>query len=285
MKILSYSKALYSSWLYYSPDRVLFDAGESVSSIMGNKSFAIERIFLSHGHTDHIAGLLSLVNIRNNAMGNKKKPLTIYYPRNNFHISELMNYLSRTNSNVSYSLEWIPLEEGEEIQVHDEEGSRNPRYVRAFETDHSRSEISLGYNIVEERQRLREEYRDLSQEEIKDLAQAEGRDGLMETYRQKTFTYGGDSVPLDPDKIAGTEVLCHDCTFLDEEDRKMYKHATLQEAIETGIEAGVKEKMLGLHISSRYKNELDRYKEEALGKTDPPFEVELIPPGRIYREY
>ncbi len=72
MKILSYSKALYSSWLYYSPDRLLFDAGESVSSIMGNKSFAIERVFLSHGHTDHIAGLVGLINIRNSAMGDKK---------------------------------------------------------------------------------------------------------------------------------------------------------------------------------------------------------------------
>ncbi|MFP4135683.1 MAG: MBL fold metallo-hydrolase [Candidatus Acetothermia bacterium] len=285
MKILSYSKALYSSWLYYSPDRLLFDAGESVSSIMGNKSFAIERVFLSHGHTDHIAGLVSLVNIRNNAMGDKKKPLTIYYPRNNFHVSELMNYLSRTNSNVSYPLEWVPLEEGEEVQVHGEDGARNPRYVRAFATEHSRNEISLGYNILEERQRLKEEYRDLSQEEIKQIAQEEGREGLMESYRQKTFTYSGDTVPLDPEKISGTEVLCHDCTFLKEEDRKMYKHATLREAIETGIEAGVEEKLLGLHISSRYKEDLEEYREEVVADMDPPFEVKLIPPGRIFREY
>lgn len=285
MKILSYSKALYSSWLYYSPDRLLFDAGESVSSIMGNKSFAIERVFLSHGHTDHIAGLISLVNIRNNAMGNKKKPLTIYYPRNNFHVSELMNYLSRTNSNVSYPLDWVPLEGGDEVQVHGGEDSRNHRYVKAFVTDHSRNEVSLGYNILEERQRLKEKYRDLAQEEIKEIAEEEGRSGLMETYRQKTFTYGGDSVPLDPEMISGTEVLCHDCTFLDEEDRKMFKHATLKEAIETGIEANVEKKLLGLHVSSRYKDELDEYKEKALEETDPSFEVELVPPGRIYREY
>lgn len=286
MKILSYSKALYSSWLYYSPDRLLFDAGESVSSIMGNKSFAIERVFLSHGHTDHIAGLVSLVNIRNNAMGDKKKPLTIYYPRNNFHISELMNYLNRTNSNVSYPLEWVPLEGGDEVQVYgEEETSRNPRYVKAFFTDHSRNEVSLGYNILEVRQRLKEEYRETPQEEIKEIAEKGGREELMENYRQKTFTYGGDSVPLDPKKISGTEVLCHDCTFLDEEDRKMYKHATLDEAVDVALEAGVSKKMLGLHISSRYKNDLDKYRERVLEEKDPPFELELVQPGQIYREY
>lgn len=285
MKILSYSKALYSSWLYYSPDRILFDAGESVSSIMGNKSFAIERVFLSHGHTDHIAGLISLVNIRNNAMGDKKKPLTIYYPRNNFHISELINYLTRTNDNISYPLEWVPMEEEDQVQVYGEDGSRNPRYVQAFSSEHSRSEISLGYNVIEVRQRLKSDYRDLTQEEIKGIVEKRGRDGLVESYRKKIFTYGGDSVPLDPAKVSGTEVLCHDCTFLAEEDRKMYKHATLKEAIQVGKEAGVEKKFLGLHISSRYKNELGNYKEEVLRETEPPFEVELIPPGKIYREY
>jgi ribonuclease Z len=284
MKILAYSKALYSSWLYYSPDRILFDAGESVSSIMGNKSFAVERVFLSHGHTDHIAGLVSLVNIRNNAMGDKRKPLTVYYPRNNFHISELINYLSRTNNNVKYPLQWVPVEAGEEIQVYGEDGSRNPRFVRAFETEHSRSEVSLGYNVIEERQQLKDEYSDYSQEEIKVLAQKKGRDGLVETYRQKIFTYGGDSVPLDPEKIKNTEVLCHDCTFLVENDRKMFKHATLQEAVDVAKEAGVEKKMIGIHISSRYKDRIDELKEEVMATEDPSFEVELIPPGRIYRE-
>ena len=284
MKILAYSKALYSSWLYYSPDRILFDAGESVSSIMGNKSFAVEKVFLSHGHTDHIAGLVSLVNIRNNAMGDKQKPLTVYYPRNNFHISELINYLSRTNNNVRYPLKWVPVEEGEEFQVHGEEGSRNPRFVSAFSTEHSRNEVSLGYNIIEERQRLKEDYSDLDQEQIKELAQEEGRNGLMETYRQKIFTYGGDSVPLDPRKIEGTEVLCHDCTFLEEEDRKMYKHATLEEAIKVAKEAGVEKKFLGIHISSRYKDRIRELKKEVVDSENPPFEVELIPPGRIYKE-
>ncbi len=197
-----------------------------------------------------------------------------------------MNYLNRTHSNVSYPLEWVPLEGGDEVQVYgEEESSRNPRYVRAFSTDHSRNEVSLGYNIIEVRQRLKEEYRETPQEEIKEIAEGEGREKLMENYGQKIFTYGGDSVPLDPEKISGTEVLCHDCTFLDEEDRKMFKHATLGEAVDVAMEAGVGKKMLGLHVSSRYKNDLAKYRKKVLEEKDPPFELELIRPGQIYREY
>ncbi|GAI29055.1 unnamed protein product, partial [marine sediment metagenome] len=92
-----YSKALYSSWLYYNADRILFDAGEGASSVLGNKTFAIKRVFLSHGHADHIAGLVSLVNIRNNAMGDKEKELIVYYPKDNYLVSEMMSFLGRTN--------------------------------------------------------------------------------------------------------------------------------------------------------------------------------------------
>lgn len=285
MKLLSYSKALYSSWLYYSPDRVLFDAGESVSSIMGNKTFAIEKIFLTHGHTDHIAGLVSLINIRNNAMGDKKKPLSIYYPRNNFHISELMNYLYKTNSNISYSLEWIPLQPGDEVQLFGEKETRSARAICPFKTEHSRSEKSLGYNILERRQRLKPKYRDRPQEEIKDIAESTGREKLTEGYRQKIFSFGGDSVPLDPSDVTGTEVLCHDSTFLKEEDRKQYKHATLREAIQVGKKAGVKKKMICMHISTRYKKNFEEIAEEVISEEDPSFDVKLVPPGKIYREY
>ena len=93
MRLLMYSKALYSTWIYYSADRILFDAGEGASSILGNKAFAIRRIFLSHGHADHISGLIGLVNIMNNAIGYKEKQMAIYYPKDNFLITEMMRFI------------------------------------------------------------------------------------------------------------------------------------------------------------------------------------------------
>jgi len=34
MRIIAYSKALYSTWIYYSPDRILFDSGEGASTAL-----------------------------------------------------------------------------------------------------------------------------------------------------------------------------------------------------------------------------------------------------------
>lgn len=274
-----YSKALYASWIYYSADRILFDAGEGASSILGNKAFAVQRIFLSHGHADHIAGLIGLINIRNNAMGDTEKALQIYFPKDNYLITEMMRFLSRTNRRLDYDLEWVPLEPGDRVELL---SGQLPRYIEAFPTVHVHNEISLGYNVVEVRHRLKPGLASLSQEEIAAKARQEGRDAISETYHQKLFSYGGDSVAIKPAYIADTEVLCHDTTFLDEDDRKEYKHATLAEAIDCARRARVKRTLYCIHISSRYKSQLKQI-EAACGRYEGlDFDVVLVPPGRIH---
>ncbi len=279
MRLLIYSKALYSTWIYYGPDRILFDAGEGASSILGNKTFAIRRIFLSHGHADHIAGLVGLVNIRNNAMGDTEKGLSIYYPKGNYLITEMMSFLARTNRRLNYELEWVPLEAGDRVELL---AGQMPRYVEAFPTVHVHNEVSLGYNVVEVRHRLKPELAGLSEEEIIARVRREGREGVSEEYHQKLFSYGGDSVPIKPAYIAETEVLCHDTTFLDEEDRKEYKHATLKEAIRTAREAHVKKELICIHISSRYKAKIEQMEKASGSYEGLEFKVTLVPPGRIF---
>ncbi|HON45254.1 MAG TPA: hypothetical protein PLR86_07940, partial [Planctomycetota bacterium] len=51
--ITGFSLAKYSTWFYYKPDHLLFDAGEGVSVMMRNMIYGIEYIFISHGHGDH----------------------------------------------------------------------------------------------------------------------------------------------------------------------------------------------------------------------------------------
>ncbi len=278
MRLLMYSKALYSTWLYYSADRILFDAGEGASSILGNKAFAVRRVFLSHGHADHIAGLVGLINIRNNAMGDKEKQLTVYYPKGNYLVSEMIGFLARTNRRLSYPLEWVPLEPGDRVELL---AGQLPRYVEAFPTVHVHNEVSLGYNVVEVRHRLKPALAGAPQEEIVAQVKAEGKEAVTEYYDQKLFSYGGDSVAIKPAYVADTEVLCHDSTFLDEEDRKEYKHATLTEAIACARQARVQKELVCFHISSRYKGKL-REIEAASGRYDDlEFKLTLIPPGRI----
>lgn len=279
MRLLMYSKALYSSWLYYNADRILFDAGEGASSILGNKTFAIKRIFLSHGHADHIAGLIGLINIRNTAMGDKAKELTIYYPKGNFLISEMMRYLARTNRHLNYMLEWIPLEPGGRVELL---RGRMPRYVEVFPTVHANHEVSLGYNIVEVRTRLRKELSGISQSEIIRMVKDRGRAAVTEEYHQRLFSYGGDSVAIKPDYIRGTQILCHDTTFLDEQDRKAYRHASLKEAIATARAAEVKDELICFHISSRYRPKLEQIMANEGSYAGLDFKITLVPPGKIF---
>ena len=278
MKILMYSKALYASWLYYNPDRLLFDAGEGASSILGNKTFAIRRIFLSHGHADHIAGLVSLINIRNNAMGDKEKELSVYYPRDNYLVLEMMAFLARTNRHLKYELDWIPLDAGDRIELL---SGQMPRYIEAFPTVHVHNEVSLGYNVVEVRHRLRPELSGASQNEIVEIVRKQGRAAVSENYAQRLFSYGGDSVPIKASHVEETEILCHDATFLDEGDRKEYKHASLAEAIAVAKEARVKKELICFHISSRYKAKVKEIASASGHYKGLDFKVTLVPPGRV----
>ncbi|MGC9530541.1 MAG: MBL fold metallo-hydrolase [Candidatus Bipolaricaulaceae bacterium] len=277
MKIIAFSKALYSTWIYYSPDRILFDCGEGVSTTLENKAFAIRHLFLSHGHADHISGLNTLINIRNSAMGDREKQLNVYFPAGNHYVSELIGYFARTNRRLRYQLEWIPLQAGSRVPLAE---GRSPRYVEAFPTVHARDEISLGYNVVETRRRLRPEYRELSRQEIVRLVRAGRKEEITEEYAQRLFSYGGDSVALRPGPIRGTEVLCHEATFLVEEDRKEYKHATVWEAIEVARQAEVKRDLICFHISSRYRSQLKETEAE-IAAMQLPFRVILIPPGKV----
>ncbi len=279
MKFLVYSKGLYATWVYYAPDRLAFDAGEGISSILGNKCFAIQRVFLSHGHADHISGLIGLVNIRNTAMGDTEKPLTVYYPTDNWRILELIAYIARTNSRLDYDLDWVPLQPGDQVPVF---AGQLDRYVEAFQTIHSRHELSLGYNVVEVRQRLKDAYQSLSQDEIAALVRERGREAITTTYPQKLVSYGGDSRAIDPVKIRDTEVLFHDATFLDDADRETPTHATLDEAIAAARDANVQEALYAFHLSSRYRPDLETY-EADVAKLDVGFDIELVPPGKIAR--
>ncbi len=79
--IQGHSKALYSTWIFYRPDRLLIDCGEGAATALGNNSYAIEKVLLTHGHIDHISGLPSLLWSRAAGMGDNEKPLEIYYPQ------------------------------------------------------------------------------------------------------------------------------------------------------------------------------------------------------------
>ncbi len=279
MKLMISSKALYSTWMYYSPDRMLIDCGEGASTYLGNKAFAVKRVFITHGHADHIAGLWGLVNTRNNAMGDKEKALEIYYPKGGKSVEEFLDFILRVNSDLKYNLTIKPLEVGEEIVLH-RTGSAQ-RVIRPFRTHHTVSEISFGYNIYEKRKKLKEEYRSLSQKEIMKLVKEVGREKITVEYEHKILTVSGDATPIKVENAWETDVLVHEATFLDESDRKGNNHSSVKEVLELAKKAHVKSVIL-YHISTRYERKVKRLINKAIEEVNIEIPVMYVHPSRIF---
>lgn len=279
MNIIMYSKALYSTWMYYSPDRMLIDCGEGASTYLGNKSFAVQRVFLTHGHADHIAGLWGLVNTRNNAMGDKEKSLEIYYPKGSKSVEEFLDFILKVNSDLKYSISIKSLEIGEEVQLHWTGGVK--RIIRPFKTHHTVNEVSVGYNIYERRKRLKDKYRSLSQNEILDLVKKYGREEITVDYEQKILTISGDSTPISVKDAYETDLLIHEATFLNGDDRKGNNHSSIKEVLSLAKEAKVKSVIL-YHISTRYERNIKRYVNKAIEEIGVNVPIMYVHPSKIF---
>lgn len=234
--------AAFSSWFLYQPARALLDAGEGIASRLGNRIYVPEVIFLTHAHFDHVSGLVSFLLARTSARGDAEKPLTIYYPKAAERaFSALRSYADSVVRHRTYDLTWKAVEAGERIPV-------RHWTVEPFPTKHSIP--SLGYRFLEERRRLKPEYRSATPGEILALKQR-GAD-LNETYEQVILAVTGDTGPgLDAALLKNADVLLHDSTFLKAEDREGLDHATAEEALVFAREADVKTLLL-YHISQRY---------------------------------
>lgn len=250
--LISYSLALYSQWFYYKPSRCLFDAGEGVATTLGKKVFAIRHIFLSHGHEDHIAGISNLVNIRNIAPGDREKPLTIYFPRHDRWINELLAYIQKKQSGLlRYSLYAHPLDAGDEIELED---VGRPTRVTAFPMKHIAAELALGYEIEEERKVMDSLY------------------GQGVCRYHPTFLYTGDGYDVQHSPYGRADMAVHEATFMARDAAKAgawetARHSTIEGAIGWAAREDVRTLIL-CHISDRYHideviNEAARVKIES----------------------
>ncbi len=276
-----FSRALFSTWLYHRRFNILFDAGEGVASYLLNRVFGIRKIFLSHGHADHIAGLVNLINIRNLGAGDQTTELEIFYPRNNLLIEMMKNYLSQTQNELSFGLFWKPIEAGEDLQI---DSRRGKTFLRTFRTQHSHKQLSLGYNIVEFRRRLKHEFVGKSQVEINECIRKLGKEHVAESFEQKIFSYGGDSRPINPDLVKGSLLLCHECTYLkmDDDERNFQQHSVMEEVLQVAQAAEVKALLL-FHLSLRYSlEEIRECLQTAVRKMGVPIRVFFLHGDRFY---
>jgi ribonuclease Z len=243
-----FSMAMYSTWLWHKPSRSMFDAGEGISPTMRNHIFAIENVFLTHGHHDHVGGLAGLALARGAARGDKTKPFSVYHPGGWDKIEALKAYIRSAAADMDYQLHWVEVRDGDCVPVSDD----GKTFVRAFRVNHSRRGLCLGYAMVEKRVRLRKEFAGLEGREIAAIVNQKGRDAINEPYEKIVFAYAGDCTPVAPDSVRGAEVLFHEGTFVGDEDMDPEGgHSTVRGAVESAVKAGVG-LLVVCHVSTRY---------------------------------
>jgi ribonuclease Z len=240
-----FSKGLYSTWMYLKSLNMAFDAGEGMATHLGNRTFGIRRIFISHGHIDHISGLAALIGIRGAARGDKEAPMEILYPKGNESIQSLRRYIESGHKHrpLTYELSWREIEPEEDIK----HGDTWPVTIRPFRVKHTHD--SLGFSISETRKRLAPPFRGQSPEVIA-LARKNG-EKTEESYDKILWAYTGDAHGVKAKDVQGADWLLADTTFLDPLDRGDLTHASLDENLELAKEAGIKN-LVGIHISPRY---------------------------------
>jgi len=240
-------------------DTLLFDCGEGTQKqlmLSGISFMDINKIFISHWHADHFAGLIGLIQTMN--LEKRTKELKIIGPEAEKFVSDIVDLgyfglrFPVEAINVPFEGEKIDLvDEGEDYQVFSIPVLHTvPTVAFCFkEKDRwnidpkklKKLELKKGFWLKKLKKFGKAEYKG---KEIKIEQVASSRSGLK-------VVYSGDTKPCENIvKIAkDADLLIHDGTFLEEEEGKA--HADVKQAAKVAEKAKVKQLVL-THISRRY---------------------------------
>lgn len=182
---------------------VLLDVGVPLRAFCGS-----DRIFLSHGHVDHAAGLPGLLGVR--GMMAKDALPRVFMPHE--IVDDMLDALRAMTRMQRYELaiDAVGMKPGDEVSLD------SNLWVRAFRTHHPVP--SLGYQFFRKVNKLKAEFRHLSGQEIATLKQE--RDDLFEAAEHLEVAYATDTLirVLDTQpQILQSRVLILECTFLDDQ--------------------------------------------------------------------
>jgi ribonuclease Z len=254
-------------------EKLLFDCGEGTQRQMMRFStgFAVEHVFLTHLHGDHVLGLPGLIQTMD--FNGRDAALSIHAPPGSRrHLRDLVHA-------AGYDPDFpVRINEVSDGSV----AYRAEEYeVRAFRTEHRTR--SVGYALVEDDRRGRFD-RETAEELGVPVGPAFSRlhegdpveldDGRTITPDQvvgeprpgRAMVYTGDTTPVDATvEVADSpDLLIHDATFADEYEGRAGStgHSTAREAGEIAERAGARRLAL-THISSRHATDAGKLAAQA----------------------
>ena len=261
--------------LEYSSDErqvMLFDCGEGTQKQFmksGISFMRVDKIFITHWHADHFAGLIPMIQTMN--LEKRKKPLKIFGPEAERFVSNILDlgYFGMRFPveaiNVPFTGEKpTKIDETEEYEIHSIPVYHTVPTVAYLFKEKDRWAIDTkklkamklrrGRWLKELKKKGVAKYKD-KKVKIEDIADV--KPGLK-------VAYSGDTKPCENMvKLSkGVDLLIHDGTFLEEDEGKA--HADVTQAAKIAKKAKVKQLVL-THLSRRYatKADIDEIKSAA----------------------
>jgi ribonuclease Z len=254
-------------------ETMLIDCGEGTQRQMMRYgiSFALDDLFFTHFHTDHVLGTLGL--LRTLTLQARAEPLRVWGPIG------LHNFLKRADGlgveRLSFPLEVTEVTPGTPI-------ARKGYSMLPFPVEH-RAQSAVGYALIEDERRgrfdpaLARELRipegplwgQLANSQTVTLPDGRTIDpatlvGPTRAGRRVVVT--GDTRPCDATiaAAAGADLLVHEATFGDDEAARAVEtgHSTAREAASVAAKAGARQLVL-THFSARYSRDPSELEREA----------------------
>lgn len=252
---------------------LLFDCGEGTQRQMMRYgvSFALEDVFFTHLHADHLLGITGLV--RTLALQGRTEPLRAWVPRGGG--KTLRQCINMGGERTTFPIEITEVEPGTAIP-------RGDHRIEAFAVDHAGS-ASLGWAVIEEDRLGRfnpELARALGIPEgplwgklhrgqavtLEDGRVVEAATLVGGARRGRRIVLTGDTRPCPNtiDIARDADLLIHEATFAEEEAARALEtgHSTAREAAEVARAAGARRLVL-THISARYSRDTRELETEA----------------------
>lgn len=242
-------------------DTILFDCGEGTQRqllLAGINFMAIDKIFISHWHADHFAGLIPLIQTMN--LEKRKKELKIFGPEAERFVADIID-LGYFGLRFPITAVNVPFEGDEINKIFDA-----PEYeILSIPTLHTvpsaayciKEKDSWGINVDKLKKLELKRGHWLKKLKKDGKTEVKGKvvkiEDVAELNPGLKVVYTGDTkacktvVKISKD----ADMLIHDATFLDADKEKGKYHATTKEAAEIAKKANVKQLIL-THVSRRY---------------------------------